>query len=97
MKLRLTITYFLNLIDLVATLYLVSLFGLDIEANLIGRWLIETNLVYFVKIVVIGLILYAVSKSRIGNVCSWVLLIAFVLLTVYHLVVFFVWLKCNYI
>lgn len=96
MKLRLTITYFLNLIDLIATLYLVSLFGLDIEANPIGRWLIKTNLVYFVKIVVVGLILYVVSKSRIGNICSWVLLIAFVLLTVYHLVVF-VWLKCNYI
>lgn len=96
MKLRLTITYFLNLIDLVATLYLVSLFGLDIEANPIGRWLIKTNLVYLVKIVVVGLILYVVSKSRIGNVCSWALLIVFVLLTVYHLVVF-VWLKCNYI
>ena len=96
MKLRLTITYFLNLIDLIATLYLVSLFGLDVEANPVGRWLIETNLVYFVKIVAVGLIFYAVSKSRIGNVCSWVLLVAFVLLTVYHLVVF-VWLKCNYI
>lgn len=90
MKLRLAITYFLNLIDLIATLYLVSLFGLDIEANPVGRWLIETNLVYFVKIVVVGLIFVAVYKSRIGNVCSWVLLIAFVLLTVYHLVVFII-------
>lgn len=89
MKLRLTITYFLNLIDLIATLYLVSLFGLDVEANPIGRWLIETNLVYFVKIVVVGIIFLAMSKlnNKTGNILSYILFISFSLLTVYHIVI----------
>lgn len=89
MKSRLIIIHILNVIDLIATLYLVSLFGLDIEANPIGRWLIKTRLVYLVKIVVVGIGLYALYRinGKVINVLSWVLLGIFVALCVYHLII----------
>ena len=48
MKTRLILAYVFNIIDLIVTMYLVRLFGLSIEGNPIGRWLIKTNLQYIV-------------------------------------------------
>ena len=89
MKARLAITYIFNLIDLIATMYLVSLFGLSVEGNPIGRWLIRTNLVYPFKIAVVGGLLIAIGllskiNKKAANIGSWVLLLAFSALTVYH-------------
>lgn len=92
MKTRLTITYIFNLIDLIATMYLVSLFGLSVEGNPIGRWLIRTNLVYPFKIGIVGGLLFAIGllsekNRRMADVCSWILLIIFLGLTIYHFVI----------
>ena len=92
MKVRLIITYIFNLIDLIATMYLVSLFGLSVEGNPIGRWLIRTNLVYPFKIGVVGGLLLAIGllseKNRgMTDVYSWILLIIFLGLTIYHFVI----------
>lgn len=89
MKARLAITYIFNLIDLIATMYLVSLFGLSVEGNPIGRWLIQTNLVYPFKIGLVGGLLLAIGllgkrNKKAANIGSWVLLLAFSALTVYH-------------
>ena len=89
MKARLAITYIFNLIDLIATMYLVSLFGLSVEGNPIGRWLIRTNLVYPFKIVVIGGLLLAIGllgkrNKKAANIGSWVLLTVFTSLILYH-------------
>lgn len=92
MKARLIITYIFNLIDLIATIYLVSLFGLSVEGNPIGRWFIQTNLVYVVKIAVVGLALFLLWKfknNKLAIVGSWVILITFSLLTVYHVFIQF--------
>lgn len=93
MKVRLIVTYIFNLIDLIATMYLVSLFGLSVEGNPIGRWLIRTNLVYPFKIVVMGGLLLAIGllgkiNKKAANIGSWVLLLAFSTLTVYHGIIF---------
>ena len=92
MKVRLTITYIFNLIDLIATMYLVSLFGLSVEGNPIGRWRIQTNLVYPFKIGVVGSLLLAIGllsekNRRMADMCSWILLIIFLGLTIYHFVI----------
>ena len=92
MKVRLIVTYIFNLIDLIVTMYLVSLFGLSIEANPIGRWLIQTNLVYPFRIGVVGGLLLAIGllsnyNPKLANVGSWVLLIAFSALTLYHAII----------
>lgn len=89
MKARLIITYIFNLIDLIATMYLVNLFGLSVEGNPIGRWLIRTNLVYLFKIGLVGGLLLAIGllgkiNKKAANIGSWVLLLAFSALTVYH-------------
>lgn len=93
MKVRLIITYIFNLIDLIATMYLVSLFGLSVEGNPIGRWLIRTNLVYLFKIGLVGGLLLAIGllgkrNKKAAIIGSWVLLLAFSTLTVYHGIIF---------
>lgn len=94
MKVRLIITYIFNLIDLIATMYLVSLFGLSIEANPIGRWLIRTNLVYPFKIGLVGGLLLAIGllgkrNKKAANIGSWVLLTVFTSLILYHGVILY--------
>ena len=94
MKARLAITYIFNLIDLIATMYLVSLFGLSVEANPIGRWLIQTNLVYPFKIGVVGGLLLAIGllgkiNKKAANIGSWVLLTVFTSLILYHGVILY--------
>lgn len=94
MKVRLAITYIFNLIDLIATMYLVSLFGLSVEGNPIGRWLIRTNLVYPFKIVVMGGLLLAIGllgkiNKKAANIGSWVLLMVFTSLILYHGVILY--------
>jgi hypothetical protein len=92
MKARLAITYIFNLIDLIATMYLVSLFGLSVEGNPIGRWLIRTNLVYLFKIGLVGGLLLAIgllgkTNKKAANIGSWVLLAFFSVLFIYHAIV----------
>lgn len=89
MKVRLIITYIFNLIDLIATMYLVSLFGLSIEGNPIGCWLIRTNLVYPFKIGVVGGLLLTIGllsrrSRKAANIASGVLLVTFSVLVLYH-------------
>ena len=88
MKTRLILTYIFNIIDLIVTMYLVRLFGLSVEGNPIGRWLIKTNLQYFVKIVIIGALLLGIWKlckgNNLINICSWILFVAYTLLIIYH-------------
>lgn len=77
----------LNIFDLIATMYLVQAYGVAVEGNVFGRWLIQTNLVYVVKIAVVGLallLLWKFKNNRLSIVGSWVILITFSLLAVYH-------------
>ena len=93
MKARLIITYIFNLIDLIATMYLVSLFGLSVEGNPIGRWLIQTNLVYPFKIVVMGGLLLAIGllgkiDKKYASALTWITLVIYTLVVLYHIVIF---------
>ena len=93
MKVRLAITYIFNLIDLIATMYLVRKLGLSVEGNPIGRWLIQTNIVYQFKIGLVGGLLLAIGllgkiNKKAANIGSWMLLLAFSALTVYHGIIF---------
>lgn len=87
MLIRLIITYVLNIADYLFTADLVRKFGVEIEGNPFGRWLIQTNLGYVVKIVVVGLallLLWKFKNNRFAIVGSWVILITFSLLVIYH-------------
>ena len=65
MKARLISTSLFNTFDLICTLFLVSLFGLSIEANPIGRVMLSDPILLFVsKIVVVNLFLLLLYKFR---------------------------------
>ena len=87
MKVKLIVIYTLNIIDLIATMLLVKRFGIQIEGNPIGKWLIETNLVWFVKIVIVGaalLGLYKLQEIKIARTASTVILVVYSILVIYH-------------
>ena len=93
MKTRLAITYIFNLIDLIATMYLVALFGLSVEGNPIGRWLIRTNLVYPFKIGIVGGLLLAIGllgkiDKKYASALSWITLVIYTLVALCHIVIF---------
>lgn len=86
-KVKLIVIYTLNIIDLIATMILAKRFGLEIEGNSIGKWLIETNLVWFVKIVIVGaalLGLYKLQEIKIAHTASTVILVVYSILVIYH-------------
>lgn len=91
MKVKLIVIYVLNIIDLIATMLLVKRFGLEIEGNPIGKWLIETNLVWFVKIVGVGaalLGLYKLQGIKIAHTASTIWLVTYALIFIYHIIIF---------
>lgn len=82
--------YVLNIIDLIATMQLVNCFGTNVEGNLYGKWLINNNCVYFIKIVVVALalfILYKFRKNKLASISTNILLIIYSLLAIYHIVI----------
>lgn len=90
MNIRLLTTSIFNTFDLIFTLFLVSLFGLEIEANPIGRVMLSNPILLFIsKIVVVNLfivLLYKYRNFRLARVGSWIVFIVYGCLTLYHLV-----------
>ena len=87
MKVKLIVIYTLNIIDLIATMLLIKRFGIQIEGNPIGKWLIETNLVWFVKVVIVGVALlglYKLQGIKIAHTASTVILVVYSILVIYH-------------
>lgn len=87
----LIIAYMLNLFDLICTNYWISLYGLSVEANPIGRWLYQNHLAAPVKVFGVGgllIVLYhALKKHPQWNWTSWLLLAVFGVLAIYHIVI----------
>lgn len=87
------ITYLLNLFDLICTNYWISLYGLSVEGNPIGRWLYENHLAVQVKVFMVGtllIVLYDYAKRNPKwEWVSWLLLAAYSILAIYHIVIFF--------
>lgn len=64
-----------------------------VEANPIGRWLIQTNLVYPFKIGVVGGLLLAIGllgkiDKKYTSALSWITLVIYTLVVLYHIVIF---------
>ena len=88
---RLIITYICSLVDLILTLRLVNKYGVDIEGNPIGRWLLEKPIrATIFKVVIVGIacaVLFIFKDSIASIIASWVCLVAYVALTIYHIVI----------
>lgn len=93
------ITYILNLFDLTMTTYWVRRYGIEIEANPIGRWLYQTGVVYPVKIIGVGALLLLLHKAieqrdtgletttQWWDVIKWVVFAAYAALAIYHVII----------
>ena len=96
---KLLIAYLLNLFDLAMTNHWVNKFGIEIEANPIGRWLYQNHLAVPIKVFGIGaifLILHNAIKHRDKglehstqwwDIASWVVLAVYSILSIYHIVI----------
>ena len=81
--------YALNLFDCAVTLWLVYMFGTEIEGNLFGLVMLQSPLLTILfKVVVIGmaiLILYQYRYRPIVTIITQTLFLLYILLTLYHL------------
>ena len=87
---RLIITFVLNIADYLFTLYFVHLYGLEIEANPIGRWLLKKpcrGIVFKVLgIAALLAVLYVFRSHKIAVIGSWIVMVAYAALVIYHIV-----------
>lgn len=86
------ITYSINLFDLFCTLYWYHFYGVSIEGNPFGRWLLEANLAIPFKTIGIGAALIAlyvgVKKYPKWKWTSWLCLAVYSILAIYHITIF---------
>lgn len=88
------ITYALNLFDLAFTMYMVNRFGIEVEGNPIGRWMIQSGSVYFVKTIVMAAALYLLylctKQVPKWKWIRWIPLAVYSILAVYHVIILFI-------
>lgn len=87
----LLLTYLLNLFDLAMTTLWVKHYGISAEANPIGRWLFTNNMVWVVKIFVVGGLLAVMGVCiRKYPKTAWMAYIPFGVygaLAIYHVII----------
>ncbi len=87
----LLLTYLLNLFDLCMTCYWYTLYGIEIEGNPIGRWLLATDLVWAVKIFGVGVALavmgICIRKCPKLKWVAYIPLSVYAVLAVWHIII----------
>ena len=89
----LIITYILNVIDYIFTSHWINLFGLSAEANPIGRWMFEHNVVWVFKIFVVGFFLALIgvlikNRPRYAWI-PFIPLLVYGVIVLYHIIIYF--------
>ena len=75
----LTAIYILNIIDYVQTMYAVGIFGIEFELNPVGRFLIENDLVFAAKMILVPALLIIMGYLLMKLKCvTWLVYIPFV-------------------
>jgi hypothetical protein len=86
MAIHLLICYAINLFDLICTNYWISLYGLSVEGNPIGRWLYENGLAVQVKVFMVGTLLLVLYSNPKWKWTGWLLLVFYSILAIYHII-----------
>ena len=90
----LIITYILNIIDYLFTLYWVRKFGIEIEGNPIGRWMFSHNIAWLFKIVIVGGIFAVlgvfIHRHPKSAYLAYIPLIVYALVVIYHIIILFI-------
>ena len=83
--------YALNIIDYIFTAYWVHKFGIEIEANPIGRWMFSHNVAWVYKIFIVGgafaVIRYFIHREPKAVISAKILLVVYLLIVAYHIVI----------
>lgn len=85
------IAYLLNAFDAFSTWVWVTHYGIEMELNPVGTWMIENFLMWFFKVVVVGwliLFLYANRDKTVSVVGAWIILIVYACICVKHILLF---------
>lgn len=86
----LILTYLLNILGYLFTLYWVRKFGIEIEGNPIGRWMFSHNIAWLVKIVLNGVLLGAVGwyihRNPESGYLAWILAGVYACIVAYHII-----------
>lgn len=94
MLIRCLITYLLNLFDYGMTKYFVGKYGIEIEGSPIGRFMLShPPLALLVKLFVVLFFISTLYDHRdrlAARIGSWIILVAYSLLAVYHIVLFII-------
>ena len=87
----LIIAYTLNVIDYLFTAYWVRLYGIEIEANPIARWLFTHDLAWAVKILAEGVLFvllgYFITRNPKLAWVAYIPLTVYSALVVYHIII----------
>ena len=86
-------TYLLNLFDLFMTTLWVRLYGIEAEANPVGRWMFNHNIAWAVKVFAVGGLLavmaVCIRKKPSLRPLAYIPFSVYAVLAVYHIVIFF--------
>lgn len=87
----LILAYILNIFDYLFTLVMVKKYGIEIEANPIGRWVLENNVAWVFKIVIMGglfaLLGYLLHRFPKYAWVGYIPLVVYGLIVIYHIVI----------
>ena len=87
------ITLLCIVLDILFTLHWYNLYGERIELNPIGNFMLNHPWMLPIKVTVSFFVLKYLdwnSKNELYNLCRWTLCIAYVTLTIYHIILFIV-------
>ena len=83
--------YLFNIIDYIFTAHWVHKFGIEIEANPIGRWMFENNVSWVYKIFIVGglfaLIGYFIHREPKAAWTAFIPLVGYALIVIHHIVI----------
>ena len=83
------IAYLLNIIDYLFTSHWVNLYGIDIEGNPFGRWMLENNAAFGFKFFVVGAFFavlgVCISKHPQAKWVAYIPLVVYGLIDLYHI------------
>lgn len=88
MKLCLIIAYILNIIDYIFTAHWVRKYGIEIEANPIGRWMFEKKIAWLFKIIIVGALLALIARYATAAWIAYIPLAVYSIIVLYHIALF---------
>lgn len=81
-----------NLADLFFTRFWIKNYGIEIEGNMFGRWILQTTTrqILFKVVIpsILTMLLFILRKYNAANIALWAILAVYAMLFIYHIVLF---------